>query len=75
MNDNLIPDLSPEERFRQTRRDFLATSSSGLGGLALASLLKQDGLLGGDVNPLASRQPHFAPKAERCIFIFLEGGP
>jgi hypothetical protein len=75
MNNNLIPDLSPEERFRQTRRDFLATSSSGLGGLALASLLKQDGLLGGDVNPLASRQPHFAPKAERCIFIFLEGGP
>jgi hypothetical protein len=75
MNNNLILDLSPEERFRQTRRDFLATSSSGLGGLALASLLKQDGLLGGDVNPLASRQPHFAPKAERCIFIFLEGGP
>ena len=75
MNDNLILDLSPEERFRQTRRDFLATSSSGLGGLALASLLKQDGLLGDDVNPLAARKPHFAPKAERCIFIFLEGGP
>jgi hypothetical protein len=28
-----------------TRRDFLATSSCGLGTLALASLLKQDGLL------------------------------
>jgi hypothetical protein len=24
---------------------------------------------------LAARKPHFAPKAERCIFIFLEGGP
>ena len=63
----------------QTRRDFLATSSSGLGTLALASLLKQDGLLADEAalpaDPLATRRPHFAPKAERCIFIFLEGGP
>ena len=26
-------------------------------------------------NPLLTRVSHFAPKAERCIFIFLEGGP
>ena len=38
--------MSPfEQRFTQTRRDFLATSSCGLGTLALASLLKQDGML------------------------------
>jgi hypothetical protein len=64
------------------RRDFLATSACGLGTAALASLLGQDGLLGAESfasgaeeGPLASRRPHFAPKAERCIFIFLEGGP
>ena len=67
--------MSPRELITQTRRDFLATSSCGLGGIALASLLGQDGLLADEVNPLATRKPHFAPKAERCIFIFLEGGP
>jgi uncharacterized protein (DUF1501 family) len=45
----------------------------------LASLLKQDGLLAEEAslptNPLSTRVSHFAPKAERCIFIFLEGGP
>ncbi|HCN29247.1 MAG TPA: sulfatase, partial [Verrucomicrobiales bacterium] len=65
--------MSPQEYLTQTRRDFLATSSCGLGGAALASLLMQDGVLAAD--PLAARRPHFAPKAERCIFIFLEGGP
>ena len=71
--------MSPQELITQTRRDFLATSSCGLGTLALASLLKQDGLLAAEAsvpaNPLATRMSHFAPKAERCIFIFLEGGP
>src|SRR5688572_22242751 len=75
--------MSPHDRIIQTRRDFLATSACGLGTVALASLLGQDGLLAADtkntgsglVDPLASRLPHFAPKAERCIFIFLEGGP
>ena len=73
--------MSPFERLTQTRRDFLATSACGLGTLALASLLGQDGLLAAEANageiagPLAARLPHFAPKARNCIFIFLEGGP
>ena len=74
--------MSPADRLTHTRRDFLATSSCGLGTLALATLLGEDGLLadearlgGTSAHPLATRQPHFAPKAERCIFIFLEGGP
>src|SRR5688572_21322428 len=73
--------MSPFERITQTRRDFLATSACGLGTLALASLLGQDGLLaaeadpGSHADPLASLLPHFAPTARNCIFIFLEGGP
>lgn len=71
-----------DEYTLRTRREFLATSASGIGGIALASLLAQDGLLAapaGDIrdssNPLAVRPPHFAPKAKRCIFFFMEGAP
>jgi hypothetical protein len=54
-----------------TRREFLTTSASGIGGLALGSLLgAQDA-----VNPMAPRAPHFAPKAKACICFFLEGAP
>ena len=58
-----------------TRRDFLATSASGIGTAALASLLQQDNLLANTGNPLANIGPHFAPKAKRCIFIFMAGAP
>ena len=34
-------------QLEQTRRSFLATSASSLGGVALASLLAEDGLLAG----------------------------
>jgi len=27
------------------------------------------------VNPLAPKDPHFTPKAKRCIFLFMYGGP
>ena len=62
-----------------TRRDFLATAASGAGGLALATLFQADGLLAAEAgnsgaNPFAVRPPHFAPKAKRCIFLYMEGG-
>src|SRR6267378_1740759 len=69
------------ESILQSRRNFLATSASGIGMLALASLLKEEGLLaaesvlGDAVNPLAPKAPHFAPKAKACICIYLEGAP
>ncbi len=74
--------MSPDQIIQLTRRDFLATAANGLGGLALASLLNADHLLAAEaarnesaaVNPQASKPPHFAPKATRCIFIFMEGG-
>ena len=60
------------EHFAQARRDFLATSASGIGTLALASLLRDDGLLAADkgenANPLAPREPHFTAK-RRTIHI------
>src|SRR6478735_3159251 len=64
---------------RQARRNFLATGASGIGTLALASLLREDGLLaapGADATGLAApRLSHFAPKAKSCICFYLEGAP
>src|SRR5687767_6345966 len=70
-----FPAMSPaEEHALRCRRNFLATSASGIGLAALASLLRDDGLLAGPAaNPLAARVSHFAPKAKACICIYLEG--
>jgi len=58
------------------RRDFLTSTASGIGALALGSLLQRDGLLAEDrQSPLAPRLPHFPATAKRCIFIFLAGAP
>ena len=40
--------------------------------MALASMLRDEGLLGAES---FTRAPHFAPKAKRCIYLFMEGGP
>ncbi len=71
-----------EERIIQSRRDFLTSTASGLGGIALSGLLAQSGLYAGPgtgagtiVNPLAPKPPHFAPKAKSCIFLFMAGAP
>jgi hypothetical protein len=65
----------------QSRRAFLTTAASGLGGIALSAILADDGALAApaaaDVaaDPLLPRRPHFAPRAKSCIFIFMEGAP
>ena len=67
------------QHIQQTRRNFLTTSASGIGLAALASLLRDDGLLADEPqpanNPLAPRRPHFAPRAKACIAIFMAGAP
>jgi hypothetical protein len=67
----------------QTRRSFLFQSAFGIGGFALASLLKDEGLLAeapgrpGENLPLNlhARPPHFAPRARAMISLFMHGGP
>jgi hypothetical protein len=63
----------------RARREFFTTSASGLGGLALASLLADDGLLAApqavEANPLAVKPPHFAARAKACIFMLPAGAP
>src|SRR5438105_1149968 len=59
------------------RREFFTQAGSGLAGIALASLLKQDNLLAATtpVDPLAPKPPHVPPKAKSVIWLFMEGGP
>jgi hypothetical protein len=61
-----------------TRRDFFQNCAGGVGSIALAQLLLQEGLAsqgGGGVNPLAPRTPHFAGQAKNVIFLFMAGAP
>jgi len=65
----LPPPHLPPGNLALTRRQLLGRGATGIGSLALASLLRP-GLLAG---PAAA--PHFAPKAKRVIYLFMHGGP
>lgn len=74
----LIPTSTPI-----ARRWFLRDCGIGLGRVALAGLLG-DAMLGNvsaatarpaGSDPMAPRQPHFAPKAKRIIHMFMAGAP
>lgn len=67
-----------QQSIRNTRRDFLTTSASGIGGIALSSLLGGTAQAVPDIgasNPLAAKGSHFPAKAKRCIYIFMAGAP
>lgn len=56
-----------------SRRTFLADTGMGFTGLALSSLLWQDGIGRADHTPPDGR-PHHTPKAKTVIWLFLCGG-
>ena len=68
-----------------SRRHFMHAGGFGLGTLALAQLLRGDGLLAAPVKPhafgakpeydLLPKAPHFEPKAKAMISLFMMGGP
>ena len=55
------------------RRWFLQQCGIGLGSIALADLCGAADT--SSVDPLAPKQPHFAPKAKNVILLFMGGGP
>ncbi len=69
----------------RTRREFLWQTGGAFTGLALAGLMDGDGFFSRQTraadgltlyaNPLAPKEPHFAPKAKSVIFLFMYGGP
>ncbi|MCA9074766.1 MAG: DUF1501 domain-containing protein [Planctomycetaceae bacterium] len=60
-----------------SRRDFLARAAGGFGSIALAGMLAEQAQAAGtssDSDPLMAKDPHFAPKAKRVIFLYMTGG-
>ncbi len=72
-------ELEATQRREITRRWFLSQCGLGLGSIALGSLLAEDAAADkvniDPLNPLAPREPHFAPRAKRVIYLFMAGGP
>ena len=71
-------------RYLATRRNFLKTTSKGLGALALGSLIAPGQLFGGAGGGAMATGPgnggalpnlHHAPKAKRVIYLFQAGAP
>jgi len=62
-----------------SRRALLRHTASGFGLLGLQAMMSQKEAAGAVAaaadNPLAPKQPHFAPRAKRVIFLFMHGGP
>ncbi len=69
------PDL--EILKRSTRRKFLQQCGTGMGALALGSLLNEKLFAepSKDAVSAAIPGPHFAPKAKNIIYLFQSGGP
>lgn len=75
-----IVDIFQELQYRkiqyQTRRHFLQKCTSGLGAIALGSLM---GCGSSSVETAASatttKLPHFIPRAKRIIYLHMSGGP
>ena len=63
-----------------TRRQLFQRVGFGMGGLALASLLGEDGCwadtpLGSGPSPLPGKPPHFPSRAKNVIFLHMIGAP
>jgi hypothetical protein len=62
-----------------TRRHFFSRCALGLGSIALGTLLhprRAGGAAASPLaNPMAPKQPMFAPRAKNVIYLFMAGGP
>jgi len=65
------------DSFLSSRRRFLEKAGLGFGSLALADMLKKQGVLGAPKpkNPLAAAAPEFSPKTKAVIWLFQTGSP
>lgn len=63
--------------FQMNRRDFFGRFGLGMGGMALAGLLRGESHAATPPNPFRGilDQPHLPPKAKRIIYLFMSGGP
>ncbi len=71
---NSLPSPVLDSLRATTRRRFLQQCGTGMGALALGSLLNEK-LLAADSGLPTLGKPHFAPKAKNIIYLFQSGGP
>ncbi len=72
---NLFQELQNQELRAVTRRQFFGKCATGIGTLALGSLLQENLLASEAVNPLAPKSPHFPARAKRIIYLHMAGAP
>jgi hypothetical protein len=69
-------DLDLRLRQALNRRQFFGRTATGIGTLALGSLLNPGLLSAASApDPMAVKAPHFAPKAKNIIYLFMSGAP
>ena len=69
--------MAEHVRITRNRREFLCDALCGFGALAFTTLLYEEELRAGTLNPLAPKRPHMPDKAKAksVIFLFMAGGP
>jgi hypothetical protein len=80
---DIFQELEYKKLQHETRRHFLKKCTSGLGAIALGSLIgcdpfssaKADEVAKKNAYTTASKLAHFAPKAKRIIYMHMSGGP
>lgn len=66
---------SCQREILHSRRDWLKHGTSGLGMMALASMISETNAGSVSSEPLAMRPTHFPAKAKRVIMLWQSGGP
>ncbi len=64
-----------ESKLSLNRRHFFGRSAAGIGTAALASLLAEDSVFGGNHLGTLGGKPHHSGKAKRVIYLFQSGAP
>ena len=68
--------MTPRQYYlKETRREFLKFTGTGIGALGLASALNNNLYASPSTDSLSFLTPHFSPKAKNVIYIHLVGGP
>lgn len=62
--------MNPNDLHELTRRTFFRQVGYGIGGVALAGLLAENGFAQGGLP-----KPHYAPRAKNIIYLFMAGAP
>jgi hypothetical protein len=84
--EKLLKELQQAALQRESRRHFLNTCSTGMGAMALSSILSSCGFLGSkdetktlaaaqSTDPMQPKPSQFGPKAKQVIYIHMAGSP